>query len=494
MAKSIYETIKENISLDGKLPYGFEPYPNNDPGMIGFMPGAQDGIGMYITGENADKAAMEIAELIISDPDMDRIAKIAAENRALSVVDKLIDIIYERRKSVEPRRLAEIAMQLAFESGETEAVKIGIALLGLLDLSQMSETVNKLCTLAAYEELTLYVVNAFRSSDEERFNDILFEIAKKTHGWGKIDAVDRLEPKTAEIRRWLLTDGCSNAVGNEYLGLECARKGDMISALRGKMDEELFDGICLIMSALVSDGPADGMEEYEHAAEAMMLFVKAAPERIRTVFQLVSLFEVRDWLSKNEIENKMELLALYNEAADSPRWSCLVQEILDRPESDEFHIAVETGKKMGLDMTGKVKEAIKAMPYRYYGLLNIPYKDPQLAQDMTEFLEDILPLNDIAAGMGEYLFSPTLKNEHHCLDFALQEIQNYPHMGEKLIAAALGSPVTRERNGACRALEKWSEQLGLPISEMCPELYALIKKIAPTELNSELKMRMNKLL
>ena len=494
MKKSIYEVIKENMTPDGKLPYGFEPYPNNDPSQFGFIPGAQDGIGMYITGENADKSAMELAELITSDPDIDSIAKIASEYRALSVVDKLVDIIYERRASVDPRRLADLAGQLAFESSETEAVKIGISLLGLFDLSHIPEIVNKLCILAAYEDFTMYVVTAFRSSDAEGFNNILFEIAKKVHGWGKIDVVERLEPKTAEIRRWLITEGCTNAVGNNYLGLECARKGDMISVLRGNMDEELFDGICVIMSALVSDGPADGMEEYEHAVEAMMLFAKAAPERISTMFQLISLFEVRDWLSKNQTEGMTELIALYDEFADNPRWSNLVLEKLDSPESDEFYIAVEIGEKMGLDVTDKVTEAIKAMPYRYYGFLNIPYRNPQLAHEMTEFLEDILPLNEIAAGMGEYFFSPTLKNEHHCLDFALQEIQNYPHMGEKLIAAALGSPVTRERNGACRALEKWSEQLGLPVSEMSPELYTLVKKIAPTEMNSELKNRLNKLL
>lgn len=495
MKKSIYEIITENLTPEGRLPYYFDLRPKSDPGQISFMPGAQDGIGMCAAGESAERAAEKIAELIISGAGNEaQIAEIITEYRALSVVDKVTDILYEKRSMLDAKHIADCAGRLAFECGEVEAVKLGITMFGMLDLSRQPLIVEKLCVLAAYEDLTRYVTAAVRSLGDD-FNDVLFMIAKRVSGWGKIDAVEELEPTSDEIRRWLLTDGCFNMIGNDYLGLECAKKGGMISALRGEPDDELFEGICMIMSALVEDGPADGMKHYDHAAEAMELFAKMAPKRIKTVFQLLTLFELRDWLRENEVKGGEKLAGLYEEVSDKPEWRALALELLEKPEDDgAFDTAVRVGEKMGLDLTAKVVKAIKAMPNRYHWFLYIPYKDPTAAKDMTEFLENTLPLSEMSSGMGDYWYSPTYTNEHRCLDHALQQLNKYPHMGEKLVAAGLGSPVTGERNMACRALEKWSEQLGLPLKTMCPELYALIKKIAPTEVNENTKANMEKLL
>ena len=100
----------------------------------------------------------------------------------------------------------------------------------------------------------------------------------------------------------------------------------------------------------------------------------------------------------------------------------------------------------------------------------------------------------MATGMGDFLFAESLAHEHNCLDFVLQELKNYPKMGEKLVQTALKSPVTRERNGACNVMEEWCKILNQNLQTVSPDLFSLLKEIADIEVNPDTKNIMKKLL
>lgn len=118
----------------------------------------------------------------------------------------------------------------------------------------------------------------------------------------------------------------------------------------------------------------------------------------------------------------------------------------------------------------------------------------QSAKQLTEIYEKVLPLDDMATGMGDFLFAENLSHEHHCLDFVLQEIKNYPKMGERLVQTALQSPVVRERNGACKVLDEWIKMLNQNLQSISPNLFSILKNISGIEVDSETKKNMKKLL
>ena len=67
-------------------------------------------------------------------------------------------------------------------------------------------------------------------------------------------------------------------------------------------------------------------------------------------------------------------------------------------------------------------------------------------------------------------------------------------MGERLIKAALQSPVVRERNGACKVVEEWSKQLDQNLNAISPNLFKVLKDTARIEVDSDMKKNMKKLL
>ena len=69
--------------------------------------------------------------------------------------------------------------------------------------------------------------------------------------------------------------------------------------------------------------------------------------------------------------------------------------------------------------------------------------------------EAALPLAAVATGPADSLGLGPEFAVHGCLDFILPRLAPYPGAGWSLVAAALRSPVIRNRHGALRVLDAW---------------------------------------
>ncbi len=516
---SIYQRILENVTPEGSLPKNFSLPEEDETGNgLRFSPGARDGIGLFASATgNAELAAKELEQLLrkvlaedspflvescsMKEPETElekqlrgKMTVLLQQYGALELVDPVLEAIRNERGQIAAGSIPAFACRLAFESMDAETVKLGIALLGLVDIADAPELMNKLVNLALFEEFTLYV--AATLSQCETGNMLLFGIAQKVDGWGKIYAVGRLEPQTEEIKAWLLRHGCENTVSDAYLGLVCAEKGDMVSALnRGNMDDELFEGISVIVDALLDEGPTEGISAYQPAQEALLLYLQFARTRVATVKQLWRILNLQDWLVDSELADKTALMSLCKEITAGPSWAMQIQRILRTPaEEQSFFYAVSAAKRLGADVGPALFGAVKANPIKHSGYVSWLYAKPEYAAELTRIYERTLPLDEMERGMGDALFASSLQAEHHCLDFVLQELCAYPNTGESLIEAALLSPVVRERHIASKVLEEWRRALGKPLADISPVLYSTVKEVALAERDGDLKERMEGLL
>jgi hypothetical protein len=188
------------------------------------------------------------------------------EEPLLPSLELLVGELAESLPSLDRGRLLEIGRYFATRSPHRESVKFGISLIGLVG---EQPDIDVLKILGKNEEFTLYVSSALNHVAPEP-EQALWELAREVKGWGRIQTVERLkDTQNAAIRAWMLRDGFRNAVMDEYLACICARAGRLDEALNQQfVDDALLDGAADIIHALITGGPAEGIEEYAQSANA----------------------------------------------------------------------------------------------------------------------------------------------------------------------------------------------------------------------------------
>ncbi len=491
--KSIYNTICENITDAGWLPQGFLLLDKSiQHEKTAFVPGARDGLSLIRKEPHLDRISAKIVQYMKSESYI-HIAGLLRTYRTLQVIDPVIKWIQNDHEAFDAQRIIDYAYDLVFDSQELELVKFGIALLGMFDFSGEPQIIKAVIALGLYEEFTLFSIVALRNW--ENGNAHQFLIAQRVKGWGKIHAVELLDADTDEIRDWLLRFGCKNDVMNAYLGLTCAVKGNMIDALRrDNMDEELFEGISVIMDALLSDGPVAGMKDYAHAQEALQLYLQSATKHAVTLQQLWHVLNIKDWLAKTENEYNEELLILCACIADRPRWRDMIKKAVVEGDEEMLYYAVDAARRLQMDITSLLFKTVIKKPVEYSAFLSPLFVRADFAKKLAAAYEKILPLNQMATGMGEALFAVEYQQEHQCLMRVLAELGPYPNLGEQLLQTALQSPVIHLRNCALSVLEKWSEDLWVSVFHISPAVGGVLKRVSLDEVDTDTRMRMVMLL
>ena len=260
--KSIYEYITDNIA-DGLLPNGFSlgPFKKGDRAL--FADGAADGIAIYHTAlpelpaNLPARIARGIEQARVDDYEgaNDTFVAMTDENPAIALIDEIQQFVLGHSEDLDAQALWAYATFLLFISDEVELVKVGLSLLEIF--GEPEEQVKQVVrTLGLSDEFTIFAAWCMRSWTDG--NEELFQLAMKTDGWGRIHAVEMLEPNTPEIRDWLLFEGVNNTVMPEYSALTCYVKAGVSELLAGEMDRREFAAATAIVHAALSDAPVAG--------------------------------------------------------------------------------------------------------------------------------------------------------------------------------------------------------------------------------------------
>jgi hypothetical protein len=302
LTKPVFELIKENLDPERGLPANFAipGFRSQGPSrrVIWLMRYKDDGSVEY-DGPKKNAPALMSDELLSmiagaceGQNNEDAIISYLHDNvlyqyRIHGYIDPLLDVILSG-SPISREKLLFVALRWASESPDVELTRLGLAILSVFDLRNDPECREVILTLGCFYDFTGYALDAVR--DWPDGNDIVFDLASKTHGYGKEDAVKRLEVKTERIKNWIIKHGCENMTYDGYLVLTCAEKGGLLSHLkREKLDDECFDGICVIMYPMIEE---DLIRYYKRHRETVKLFVNHAGRRDLSVENLIVLLEV----------------------------------------------------------------------------------------------------------------------------------------------------------------------------------------------------------
>lgn len=192
--RSIYGRITAKANRKGWLPADFAL-----PGAVG-VPGEADGLLLYhsdmkeIGWEAFDefvrhlKGAME-GNRRKSEADM---ALFLKAHHVLTIIDRLFNEVFNARSGVDILSLVEVAYGWAAGSDDVNMVKLGISLMGMLNVEDRPECRSAIIALGKHEEFTFY--SLFAVSEWKDARRIATEYADNLKGWGKTHAELWLEP------------------------------------------------------------------------------------------------------------------------------------------------------------------------------------------------------------------------------------------------------------------------------------------------------------
>lgn len=369
---------------------------------------------------------------------------------AVSNADKVLEAVRADDK-LDQGRLYEACQWLVREGTDREPVKLGLAVLGAFR-QPADEPLFR--TLGRHEEFTLFAAIALANvaADPEV---ALWELASVVTGWGRVQIIERLEgTQNAQIKAWLLREGSTNAVMNEYTAYTCAVTGGLREALSAaSVDRALLTGAGNILQALMSDGPALTLADYEDADAAIALYL----DHVARGASEPGSGDLLDFHTVRMIAEARPANAARCQTIERhSRWPDLVRTGLRAADFYAFDKAVRAAEALGIDSWSerwaRVQEkTLDAQRWWYI----VKEKDHARFAQVVALAEATLPLAEIATGPGEEMgLGPDFVGDS-CLAYVLQELGTHPGVGMKLVAAALKSRVIRTRNAAANVLEAW---------------------------------------
>jgi hypothetical protein len=270
-------------------------------------------------------------------------------------------------------------------------VKVGIALLGVCARRQDEGT---LLTIARHPEFTDYagmaLTNAFGSRD-----DVLWELAKVTEGWGRIALVQQLaKTQRPEIKAWILRETGRDHMLLRGASLVAAETGDLRTELcADEIDDELCVAAGTILQTLIENRPEErreSIDDYADGPTAIGLFLshlRHRPEELEIIQPLLTIIdylELRGGVNPNIYPEPREKLVKKVAGRPLAGWSdderaraaTLARWVLRRPgwrraiedglrSSDRwtFYLAVHAAMRLGDDVSPVLLERLRQDPF-----------------------------------------------------------------------------------------------------------------------------------
>ena len=476
---SILKFLLSNIDEKGNLKESTNDLPDEkrDDDEIKFAPGLMDAMFGADNSADSKKRIIELSKKInevaikgnkIAEQEF---YKIVTENDGvIGIIDDFLQTLVNKSLPIEPF-LFNYAKDLATRTDKRNAVKFGIAILGLC---QNKSVLHDIKILGLHDEFTVFSSIAIANLSDDAEND-LWQLAQKVDGWGKIQVVDRLaRPDLKEpIKDWLVLDGYKNNIMYEYLAYTCAVNGELHKKLENEMIEhKLFKSASDIIEALIVEhSPSEDITIYQFASQVIQDFVRHAKKHVADISDFNTLNNIKDFLTElqNDIGEQKKngwnqdiisnCLIEIVETLNSKDWKIIAYKGLKSKDNMIYWQAKHASEKLGIDLWETVWEKLEENPIDNSAWYDVTLNSKTEHSDkIIDFALKYLPFDELATGPKDSNGFGENYNKHASLENVTNFLENYPKKGEKIILTALKNPVVRNRNMAIKVLDKWKQE------------------------------------
>lgn len=324
------------------------------------------------------------------------------EELVISYFHELVELFVQQEK--DEQRVQQEALWLLENAAHREVMKFAMVILGCTNCEAYKD---RLQSIALHEEFTGVALFALKNGTRHA-NDYIWQLAQKVKGWGKIEAVNFLEPETEEIRYWFLTEGTKNDILNSYSSVVCAEKGRLDVALHEpEISNELFIGATEIIAGLLSEDGHMPIDEYEYAGQVLMRYAYHAKTHCQELKDFYMLARIADYMDEEEEtwearyentwkphERRIAGEAIRELAAD-PKWLQEALAILHSEEKDQLQ-ALAIAKFYKADIKDVLFSKLKKEPNRIeYHLALLEMEDKEVTEALVAFADRFVSLDEL---------------------------------------------------------------------------------------------------
>jgi hypothetical protein len=490
---SLFEYIS-SAAVNGGLPEDFSlPSLTYDENELKWADGALDGVTMYHMAipeiSKEDRVLISDAVRAASNRDYDladSLFKMLGKHlQAIVVIDDLQSYIMDNQSKLDAKNLSEYAIHLLLESSDRECVKFGLSLLELFDTDDKKNLKDAVRTIGLSDEFALFAIFVMRKW--KAGNNDIWELAKKLHGWGRIHAVEHLEPETDEIRSWILTEGIHNDVMAGYLALTCWEKSNAEDILRNGPSREEFTAIGEIIYGLLDEGPAPGISRIPDSEEILFAYLDVAATMELTLDDYEVIDEIFGY-AEEEYSEKSPLALECKRLLHTYHAWCLMLDAVKQGRC--FELAIDSGiniKPYAFDLMDSSFE-------KNCHLCRYLMQDPEYRDKTVEIFRRELPLEEMKTQPTKTLGLGYEYRRQRALEFLLQELRTNCFEGQDFVETGLQSAPVRTRNCSLTVIECWVQAEQKPLSALMPDMWELLSELSEIEPDDNVRTRMKRLL
>ena len=306
MKQAIFETILAAADPVKGLPETFHLPTNDVADDMRFLDGAKDGICLYHMQPKEVHFEEEYSEAMYSivAGDSFKANKLLSDKFALmnfpgmpDLIDPMTQWIQRRTELFSNPEVIRYAVMTMTTTDDRELVKFCLVLLSLYDIDPKGEIAKMIRVLAMSDEFTYYALRIMVLWEKPQAE--IYEVARKVHGWGRIHAVNLLDPANAEQRSWMLTEGWHNSVNISYSTADIARKLQLLKiVMKNDLTDDEIRGICGIMDGLMTEDRMAGISRRDDKEILMDAFLKAVNGHMLTKEGVDAVSKIRQYREK----------------------------------------------------------------------------------------------------------------------------------------------------------------------------------------------------
>ncbi len=175
--------------------------------------------------------------------------------------------------------------RMLFESTDGEEIKLGILIAAICNFENINELLE---VFSIHNEYLFYVIKAYEYIGN--CNNIIFKIAKKSQGYGKVFALMNLRPATYEIKKWMIENGCENSVGVTELIAYSMLSLEITEYLENTtFNREELEAFSKSFSTLLSDYGIDEVKDSIKVCNELLEIIDTINGGIYSLYAVISI-------------------------------------------------------------------------------------------------------------------------------------------------------------------------------------------------------------